>query len=324
MKRIFLRLPACLLLMFVHLAQAQQSGKTPRIGVLVSGSPQTHGKRVDVFRQTLRELGYTEGKNIIIEYRYGEGKRERFAALAAEMVSLNPDVIYVSSTAFAQAIKKATSTIPIVATAGDLVGSKLVDSLARPGGNLTGSTNISPDVSGKRLELLKEAAPKIARVAVLWHPNRADEDEVKQTENAARLLGITVHSAQARTADEFSAAFAAMKRENADGLVVIQGSLMNSHSKKIAELALANRLPSIGEAPHYATNGCLMSYGPNLNDLWARGAIFVDKILKGAKPAELPAEQPKKFDLLINLKTAERIGLAIPPHVLARADRVIR
>lgn len=324
MKRTFLWITTALFITSVHIADAQQPGKVYRIGMLVSGSLSTHGKRVDAFRKGLRDLGYLEGKSITIEYRYGEGKRERFASLAADMVSLKPDVIYVSSTAFAQAAKKATSTIPIVATAGDLVLSKLVESLAQPGGNLTGSTNISTDVSGKRLELLKEAIPKAARVAVLWEPDRADEEEFKQTEVAARSLGITIQSIQARAADEFPAAFANMKRENAEGLMIIQGSLMNSHSKKIAELALTNRLPSIGEPPHYANNGCLMSYGANLDELWYRGAIFVDKILKGAKPADLPVEQPKKFDFIVNLKTAKQIGLTIPPNVVARADRVIK
>jgi len=259
-------------------AKAQQpAGKVYRIGMLVSGSVATHGHRIDAFRQGLRELGYVEGKNIIIEYKYAEGKRERFANLAAEMVSLKPDVIYVGSTGFTEAAKKATSTISIVSTGGDLVGTGLVSSLARPGGNVTGSTNISPVVSGKRLELLKEAVPKIQQVGVLYHPNTSDEDEVKQTQVAAKPLGVTIYSVQVQTAEAYPGAFASMKKENANAVVIIQGSLNNSNMKPLAELAATNRLPSISEAPDYATNGLLMSYGPNLDDLWYRGAIFVER-----------------------------------------------
>jgi putative tryptophan/tyrosine transport system substrate-binding protein len=208
-------------------AEAQQPAKVYRIGMLVSGSVASHSRRIDAFRQGLRELGYVEGKNITIEYKYAEGNRERFANLAAEMVRLKPDVIYVGSTGFTAAAKKATSTIPIVAVGGDLVGAGLVASLARPGGNVTGSTNISPDISGKRLELLKEAVPKAARVAVLWGSSRDDEDEVKQTEIAARLLGVTIYPVPVRAADEIAGAFVAIKRENANALVIIQGSFTN-------------------------------------------------------------------------------------------------
>lgn len=305
-------------------AQAQQPEKVYRIGMLVSGSFATHGRRIDAFRQGLHELGYLEGKNITVEYRYAEGNRERFADLAAEMVRLRPDVIYVGSTGFARAAKKATSTIPIVTTGGDLVGEGLVSSLGQPGGNLTGSTNISPDLSGKRLEVLRQAVPSASRIAVLYVPFGNDAEEAKQTELAARILGITVYPVQVRSADEFSGAFAGMRRQNAHALVIIQGSLNNSHIKELAELSVKNRLPSIGESPDYAENGCLLSYGPNNDDLWRRGAIFVDKILKGRKPADLPVEQPTKFELVINLKTAEQIGRTIPPNVLARADRVIK
>jgi putative ABC transport system substrate-binding protein len=233
-------------------------------------------------------------------------------------------VIYVGSTAFTQAAKKATSVIPIVATAADLVGDGIVASLAHPGGNVTGSTGVSPDVSGKRLELLKEAVPKVQRVAVVYHSNTSDEEEVKQTQVAARTFGITIYALPVRTTDELFKAFAATKKENANALVIIQGSFNNSHIREIAELAVKYRLPSIGEAPDYANNGCMMSYGPNLDDLWRRGAIFVDKILKGRKPADLPVEQPIKFDFVINLKTAKQIGVTISPNVLVRADRVIK
>ena len=314
---------ALLLVLSIHV-DAQQSPKVYRIGMLVGGSVATHGRRIDAFRQGLRELGYVEGKNIIIEYKYADGKSERFADLAAEMVRLKPDVICVGSTGFAAAAKKATGTIPIVAVGGDLVGARLVASLARPGGNVTGSTEISPDVSGKRLELLKEAVTKAARVGVLWGSSRDDEDEVKQTEIAARLLGVTIYPAPVRTPDEIAGAFAAMKRERANALVIIQGTITNSHIRELAELAAKNQLPSIGEPPDYAYNGGLMSYGPNNDDLWHRSALFVDKILKGRTPADLPVEQPTKFELIINLKAAKQIGLTIPPNVLARADRVIR
>lgn len=305
-------------------ADAQPSAKVPRIGMLVSGSVASHGRRIDAFRQGLKQAGYIEGKNIVIEYRYAEGRRERFAELAAEIVGLKPDVIYVTSTPFIAAVKKATSTIPIVGTGGDLVGAGLVASLARPGGNITGSTNISPDVSGKRLELLKEAVPKLARVSVLWAGSRDDADEVKQTENTGRFLGVAVHAVQVRAPAEFADAFASMQREKAQALVIIQGSFTNSHIKELAALASNHRLPSIGEPPDYADGGCLMSYGPNNDELWRRGAIFVDKILKGRKPADLPVEQPIKFEFVVNLKTAKQIDLAMPPNLLVRADRVIR
>lgn len=323
-KVLSLRLLTAFVFATVCSAHAQQPAKVTRIGMLVSGSVATHGHRIEAFRQGLRDLAYVEGKNIVIEYRYAEGRRERFDDLAVEMVELKPDVIYVGSTGFTQAAKKATNIIPIVSTGGDLVGTGLVSSLARPGGNITGSTNISPDVSGKRLELLRETVPKARRVAVLYHPNKSDEDEVKQTEVAANAFGVTIYRAAVKTPDEFAGAFAGMRKEKVNAIVVIQGSLNNSNIKQIAELAVKNRLPSIGESPDYAENGCLMSYGPNLNDLWRRGALFVDKILKGRKPADLPVEQPTKFEFVINLKTAKQIDLTIPPNVLVRADRVIR
>ena len=307
----------------IHAAEAQQPVKTLRVGMLVSGSVATHGNRIDAFRRGLRDVGYFEGKNLTIEYRYAEGKATRFPELAAEMVRSKPDVIFVSSTALATAAKQASSTIPIVATAGDLVGAGLVASLAKPGGNITGTTIISPDLSGKRLELLKEVAPSISLIAVLWQPGR-DEDEVKQTEIAARGLGVSIYSVQVRAPDELAGTFAAIKKERADGVVLIQGNFNNSHIKQLAELAATNSLPSIGESPDYAAGGCLISYGANLDHLWYRGATFVDKIFKGTKPADLPIEQPTKFELVINLKTAKQIGLTIPPNVLARADRIIK
>jgi putative ABC transport system substrate-binding protein len=243
------------------------------------------------------------------------------------MVRAKPDVIVVGGTGFAQAAKQATNTIPIVVGgAGDLVGAGLVASLAKPGGNLTGSTEISPDLSGKRLELLKEVIPRGLRVAVLWvnFPGTSDEDEVKQTELTARSLGMKTQSVGVQGPDEFENAYKEMTRQHADALVIIQGSLTNFHRRRLAEHAIKKRLPTMCENSSWAEEGCLISYGPNQPDEWRRAATYVDKILKGAKPADLPVEQPKKFELVINLKTAKQIGSIIPANVLARADRVIR
>ena len=305
----------------VHLAEAQQPRKVPLIGVLHPSSVSIHKSRNDAFLQGLHELGYVEGKNINIEYRYAEGKRDRYRDLAAEIVSLKPDVIVVTSSDFTAVAKQATSTIPIVvASAGDLVGTGIVASLANPGGNVTGSTNISPDVSGKRLELLKEASPKASLVAVLWHlQSLADKDEVKSTEIAAQALKIKLQIVPVRAPEEFQDAFAAMTRVNANALIIIGGAFTNFHRKLLLELAAKNRLPSM-----CAADGCLMSYGPDPIHFWKRAAAFVDKILKGRKRADLPVEQPMKFELVINLKTAKQIGLTIPQSVLYRADKVIK
>lgn len=318
---------AILSLSLLHPAEAQQPGRIYRIGMLRPGSVSTDKDRVDAFREGLRELGYMEGKNIVIEYRYADGKRDMWPKLAAEMVRLKPDVIVVGGTGFTRAAKQATSTIPIVVGgAGDLIGTGLVSSLARPGGNVTGSTSISPDVSGKRLELLKEVVLKASRVAVLWYvfPGSSDVDEVKETEIAARALKIKMQSVPVRGPEEFQEAFAAMKRENANALVIIFGSFTSFHRRQLAELAAKNRLPSMCEVADFAYDGCLMSYGPDVLYFWTRAATFVDKILKGSRPADLPVEGPKKFELVINLKTAKQLGLTIPPNVLARADKVIR
>jgi putative ABC transport system substrate-binding protein len=302
-------------------AEAQQPKNIPRIGVIRPGS--SAGPILDSFRQGLRELGYLDGKNIIIEYRYAEGKLDRLPDLVAAIVRLKPDVIVVGSTRVAEAAKQATSTIPIVVFGGDIVGAGLVSSLARPGGNVTGLTSISPDLSGKRLELLKDAVPKVSRVGVLWYPGR-DEDEVKQTEIAGRAFGIAIQSVQVQSVKGFDSAYAAMKRERANGIILIQGGFTLFHRKQLAELAAKNRLASMCEQSTWTDDGCLMSYGPSQTDRMRRAATYVDKILKGAKPADLPVEQPTKFELVINLKTANQIGLTIPQKVLARADRVIK
>jgi putative ABC transport system substrate-binding protein len=307
----------------VYPAGAQQPKKVPRIGYLSGSSPSADAARADVFRQGLRELGYVEGKNILIEYRYAEGKLDRLFDLATEMVRLNPDVIVVSSTEFGAAAKRATSTIPIVVIGGDVVGAGLVSSLARPGGNVTGLTAISTDLSGKRLELVKDVVPKLSRVGVVWYGG-ADEDELKQTEIAGRALGIAIQSVRVQAVKDFGSAYAAMKRERANGVILIQDAFTLFHRKELVDLAAQNRLPSMCEQSTWSDDGCLMSYGPNQTDRLRHAATYVDKILKGAKPADLPVEQPTKFELVINLKTAKQIGLSIPPNVLARADKVIR
>jgi putative tryptophan/tyrosine transport system substrate-binding protein len=306
------------------IAEAQPK-KVPRIGLLAAGSPSSHAHQHVAFRQGLRDLGYIEGQNIIVEYRFAEGKIDRFPELAAEMVGLKVNVIVVGGTRLASAAKQATNTIPIVVgSAGDLIGEGVVDSLARPGGNVTGSTNISPDLSGKRLELLVEILSRTSRVVVLWEPSPGSLNEVRETESAARALGVKLQSQQIRSANDFDSAYSAMTRERADALIIIQGSLTLFHRTQLLELAVKNRLASICEGLAWANDGCLMSYGPDLSYQWRRAAIFVDKILKGTKPADLPVEQPMKFELIINLKTAKQIGLTIPQSVLYRADRVIK
>jgi ABC-type uncharacterized transport system substrate-binding protein len=306
-------------------AQAQPAAKVHRIGMLISGSTSTHKSSIDAFHQGLRDLGYVEGKNILIEYRYAEGKRERYPALAAEMVRLKPEVIVVASETFVATAKQATSTIPIVvAGAGDLLGSGLVASLAQPGGNITGSTTMSPDLSGKRLELLKEAVPKATRIAVLLYPSGSDLAEVKETEIVAKALKVKIQVVEVKDPREFQTAYAAMKRENANALILIQGSFTGFHRKELIELGVKNRLPTMCEVARWTEDGCLISYGPDLDYQWRRAAVFVDKILKGTKPADIPVEQPMKFDLIVNLKTAKQIGLPIPPNFLVRAQRVIK
>jgi putative ABC transport system substrate-binding protein len=306
-------------------AEAQQPGKVYRIGLLVVGSPSSFSNQVEAFRQGLRDLGYVEGKNILIDYRYAEGKFERLPDLATELVHLKVAVIVTGSTAGTRAAKQATSSIPIVVgSAGDLVREGLVATLARPGGNITGSIAISPDLSGKRLELLKEVLPKASRVAVIWHPSPWDEEEVREIETAAHAVGLKIQSLQVRVPNQFEGTYAAMKNEHANALIIVQGSFTGFHRKQLVELAVKFRLPSICDAPHWTEGGCLMSYGPNRSDMYRRAAVYVDKILKGAKPADLPVEQPTKFELVINLKTAKQIGLTIPPNVLARADKVIK
>jgi putative tryptophan/tyrosine transport system substrate-binding protein len=310
-----------LLLASVHLAEAQQTKKVPQIGFLASGSPSSDSTRIDAFRQGLRDLGHVEGQNIGIEYRYAEGKTDRFTDLASELVQLKVAVIVTSSTPGVLAAKKASNTIPIVfASINDPVAAGLVASLARPGGNITGLTNLSPDLGGKRLELLKETFPKVTRVAHLWNPVSPGSD----MQAVAQVLGLQLQSLEVRSSSDFGTAFEAILKERAHALTTSPNPLINTHHKRIVDFATKSRLPGIYPNRVYVEGGGLMSYAPDLNANFRRSAIFVDKILKDAKPAALPVEQPTKFEFIINLKTAKQIGLTIPPNVLARADRVIR
>jgi putative tryptophan/tyrosine transport system substrate-binding protein len=318
-----------LLLGLGSLAEAQQPKKVPRIGYLSSQDPASESIRSEPIRAALRDLGYIEGQNIAIEYRYSEGKRDRAPELVSELVGLKVDIIVVSGgTPWVQAAKNATKTIPIVMTGGGLdpVEAGFIDSLARPGGNVTGITLLGSELGGKRLELLKEAVPKVTRVAVLYDPaNSPSVRDVKEVfPVAARALRLTIQSWEVRAADDFEKVFAALSKERPDGLYVGGGPLMLANRKRIADFALKSRLPSVYGDPGGIEAGALMYYAADLADSYRRVATYVDKILKGAKPATLPVEQPTKFELVINLKTAKQIGLTIPPNVLGRADRVIR
>src|SRR5688572_3355791 len=310
-------------------AAAQQPTKVPRIGYLSLEKTALDYSRLDTLRPALRELGYIEGQNIVIEYRYAEGKTDRLAEVAAELVRLKVEVIVVGGgTGPIQAAKDATKTIPIVmmSLAADPVEFGLVKSLARPDGNITGITTISRELGGKRLELLKEVVPKLARVAVLYDPAvRASVVEVKDDLPAtARTLQLAIQPREIQSADGFERVFAALNKERPDGLYMTAGRLMNSNQKRILDFALMSRLPAVYSNSEPVNAGGLMYYGADAAASHRRAATYVDKILKGAKPAELPVEQPTKFELVINLKAAKQIGLTIPPNVLARADRVIK
>jgi ABC-type uncharacterized transport system substrate-binding protein len=324
-KRIVVSFLATLLFVSVHFAEAQQAKKIPRIGLLVPFSASSDSTRRDAFLKGLRDLGYVEGKNIALEYRYAEGELDRFPEVAAELVRLNVDVIVTASISAVRAAKKATGTIPIVfASVGDAVDSGLVSSLARPGGNATGLTFLAPELDGKRLELLKEAFPKVTRVAFLWVVGGARGDPLKEAEAVAKTLGLRLQSLGVRGPDDFESAFKAAKSRGADALIVRSSPLSNTHRARIVDLAAKNRLPGIYPSTDFVEAGGLMSYAPDILDNWRRAATYVDKILKGANPGDLPVEQPKKFEFVINLKTAKQIGVTIQPNVLARADRVIK
>jgi len=327
-RRTFLGVIAGSLLAAPLAAEAQQAAKAPRIGFLgfnLATNPHLH----EAFRQGLRDLGYVEGRNLVIEYRDAEGKYERLPALAAELVALKVDVIVTGGgTNAALAAKQATKTIPIVfASAGDPVTDGLVTSLARPGGNVTGSSILAPELVGKCLEQLKQALPRVSRVAVLWEPGAMDErtekDMLKRVEVAARALGVRLQFFEARGAADIDRAFSEMTRARAGALTVLPSAMFFNERRRLVDLAVKNRLPAGYTQREFVDTGGLMSYGPSLADFFRHAATYVDKILKGAKPADLPVEQPTKFELVINLKTAKALGLTIPPSLLQRADEVI-
>jgi putative ABC transport system substrate-binding protein len=307
-------------------AEAQQPGKVSRIGYLITSSPAAIAPRMDAFQQGLRELGYVEGKNIVIERRHGEGKLDRLPGLAAELVRLNVDVLVTSGPTATRPAKEATSTIPIGMTFDDdPVGSGFVASLARPGGNITGLSTLAPEISGKQLELLKEIIPRLFRVAVFGTSTRQGTAQaLKEMELAAGAFAVKLQYLDIEDPKDTATAFRAASKGRADALLVLQSPVFNSQRAQIADLAQKNRLPAAYPRQEFVEDGGLMSYGANISDLDRRAATYVDKILKGANPADLPVEQPTKFEFIINLKAAKQIGLTIPPNVLARADRVIK
>ncbi|TAJ99069.1 ABC transporter substrate-binding protein [bacterium] len=307
-------------------ADAQQPKKVPRIGLLSPFSPSATALWHQAFRQGLRDLGWVEGKNISIEYRYAEGRSDRLADLAADLVRLKVDIIVTAVTPDALAAKNATRAIPIVmAAAGDPVVSGLVETLARPGGNITGLSQMNPELAGKRLELLKEIVPKLSRVAVLWNPqDQMSTISWNELQPPARSLGVQLHSIEVRSSSDFDKAFEEATRARAGALAIMPAPVFVTNLKRIADLAAKGHLPSIFHVAEFVDSGGLVAYGPDRSDLFRRAATYVDKILKGTKPQDLPVEQPMKFELVINLKTAKALGLTIPQSVLYRADRVIK
>jgi putative ABC transport system substrate-binding protein len=311
-------------------AEAQQAVKVVRLGYLVgadlAASPHLH----DAFRQGLRDLGYVEGRNLVMEYRSAEGNFERFPALAAELVALKVDVIVAVNPRAALAAKQATRTLPIVFIGvGDPVTDGLVTSLARPGGNVTGlSLSAAPEIVGKRLELLTQAVPGVSRVAAVWQPGgvpeRTEKDILREADIAAQTLGVRLQVVEARGPADFDRAFSDVTRERAGALTVLPSTMLFNERRRLVDLAAKHRLPAVYMAREFVDAGGLMAYGPDIADMYRRVGTYVDKILKGAKPADLPVEQPTKFELIINLKTAKALGLTIPPSLLARADEVIQ
>ena len=325
-RRAFLGALASGLLAAPLAAEGQPAVKVPRIGYLAlnpAANPHLH----EAFRQGLRDLGYVEGHNVVIESRDAEGKLERLPALAAELVALKVDVLVAQPTVSALAAKQATGTIPIVFPVAEPVTSGLVTSLARPGGNVTGLSVLAPEMAGKSLELLKQAIPGVSRVAGLWQPGalpeRTTKDMRKEAEVAARALGVRLQFVEARGPDDFDRAFSEMTRARPGALTVLGGSMLFSERRRLVDLVAKNRLPAMYPWREGVEAGGLMAYGPDLADLFRRAATYVDKILKGAKPGDLPVEQPTKFELVINLKTAKALGLTIPQSLLQRADQVI-
>jgi putative ABC transport system substrate-binding protein len=307
-------------------AAAQESKTIPRVGVLVAGHPPTRPS-LEGFRQGLRDLGYVEGKNIHLELRWDEGNPDRWTELAGELVRLKVDVILAGHGAAALGAKQATTTIPIVigAAGGDPVAAGLVTSLARPGGNITGLAFYGSELSPKRLELLKETLPRLSRAAMIWHPFALNlEVGLKEIKVTAQSLGLTLQPLEVRQREDLDRAFQAARQKKAGAMLISQGAFFGTHRAYIADLGLKHRLPTISGEAEFAEAGGLMFYGQNIPNTWRRAAAYVDKILKGTKPADLPVEQPTKFELVINLKTAKQIGLTIPQSVLYRADKVIK
>jgi putative ABC transport system substrate-binding protein len=315
-----------LLLITVGFVEAQQPPKLPRIGFLIASSRSAIAPRMGLFQQGLRELGYVEGKNIIIERRHADGNSDQLPALAVELVRLKVDVIVTSGPTATRPAKEATSTIPIVMTFDDdPIGSGFVASLAHPGGNITGLSTLAPGISGKQLELLKEIVPRIRRIAVIGTSTReGTAQSLTEVELAAEAFGVKLQYLDIKASKDIEAVFHAASKGRTDAVLVLQSPVFNSQRAQIADLALKSRLPATYPRREFVEAGGLMSYGVNFTDLDRRAALYVDKILRGANPADLPVEQPTKFELVINLKTAKQIGLTIPPQVLARADRVIR
>jgi putative ABC transport system substrate-binding protein len=309
-------------------AAAQPPEKVPRVGYLSPGSPSEpfRQRRFEAFRHGLRELGYVEGQTIALEPRWAEGSYERYPALAADLVRLQVDVIVAVGGAATRAVQHATRTIPIVmSVVNDPVGSSLVSNLAHPGGNVTGLSLMVPDLVGKQFEVLKEVVPNVSRVALLWNPaNPASASQLREAEAAARALGVQLQPLEVRSPQEIDSAFAAMTRERVDALVELTDSILLNQRRQIAELAAERRLPAVYGSSEHAEAGGLMAYSANLLDLERRAATYVHKILKGAKPGDLPVEQPTKFELVINLKTAQALGITIPPRLLFQADKVIQ
>jgi len=326
-KKTVLCFLATAVLGFVYLAEAQPAKKIPRIGYLAAASSSTASPLTEAFREGLRQLGYVEGKNIVIEWRYAEGSSQRLPELATELVSLKVDVIVTASTPAIRAVQQATKIIPIVmANVGDPVAQGFVASLARPGGNITGFTNLSPDLSTKRLDLIKEVSPKVFRVAVF--SNAAQQwPAMKNMETAAQSLRVQLLRPEVRVPNDLEMAFEVVTRERADALITMPNPVLrldNRARNRIVDFTLKQRMPSMYEGKEYVDTGGLMSYGPEDSSNYRRAALYVDKILKGAKPADLPVEQPTKFDFVINLKAAKQIGVTIPQSVLYRADKVIK
>ncbi len=325
-RKIIICLLATVFLLTAFLAQAQQPKKVSRIGFLASSSGERLKGRIAAFQQGLRELGYLEGKNILIEHRSAAGQFEKLPELAAELVRLKVDLLVAEGAPAAHAAKNATRVIPIViGNAADPVGTGLVASLAQPGGNITGLSDFNLAVVTKRLELLKEVVPTASRVAVLLNPaNPTNPLQLKEIQAVAPGLGMTLFPLEARGPDDIDRAFSTMKKERFGALIVMGDPMFGTHRRRIVDLAVKSRLPAIYGSAGGVDVGGLMSYGTNFEDLYRRAAIYVDKILRGAKPADLPIEQPTKFEFVVNLKAAKQIGLTIPPNLLARADKVIR